>query len=224
MASKKEILKNITNYTPEEIADAVRSGIISMYELDKETEGAFTPLLRKRVKELLEQAPLHIVENDKENISEIERSVISGSTTTEHMPTTDELEIAPIAEEESSLIEEESLTTQGSIEKKPGMFRNPFSFSGRIRRTEYAISWIIIYVINFFMEDMVSALEESYPVSALLILVMLVLYIWFCLAQGAKRCHDRGNSGWYMFIPFYGLWMLFAKGETGTNKYGNSPK
>ena len=28
MASKKEILKNITNYTPEEIADAVRSGVV----------------------------------------------------------------------------------------------------------------------------------------------------------------------------------------------------
>lgn len=27
MASKKEILKNITNYTPEEIADAVRTAI-----------------------------------------------------------------------------------------------------------------------------------------------------------------------------------------------------
>ena len=72
MASKKEILKNITNYTPEEIADAVRSGVVSMYELGKNTEGAFTPLLRKRVKELLEQTPMPTVENDKENVSEIE--------------------------------------------------------------------------------------------------------------------------------------------------------
>ena len=33
MVSKKEILKNITNYSPEEIADAVRAGVVSMYEL-----------------------------------------------------------------------------------------------------------------------------------------------------------------------------------------------
>ena len=53
---------------------------------------------------------------------------------------------------------------------------------------------------------------------------MLVPYFWFIWAQGAKRCHDRGNSGWYQIIPFYGLWMLFAEGEIGTNEYGNSPK
>lgn len=53
---------------------------------------------------------------------------------------------------------------------------------------------------------------------------MLVPYFWFIWAQGAKRCHDRGNSGWFQIIPFYGLWMLFAEGETGTNEYGNSPK
>lgn len=53
---------------------------------------------------------------------------------------------------------------------------------------------------------------------------MLVPYCWFIWAQGAKRCHDRGNSGWYQIIPFYGFWMLFAEGETTANEYGNSPK
>ena len=47
MVSKKEILKNITNYSPEEIADAVRAGVVSMYELGKDTEGAFTPYLKR---------------------------------------------------------------------------------------------------------------------------------------------------------------------------------
>lgn len=48
--------------------------------------------------------------------------------------------------------------------------------------------------------------------------------IWFFLAQGAKRCHDRGNSGWYQLIPFYGFWMLFADGDAGVNNYGVNPK
>lgn len=226
MASKKEILKNITNYTPEEIADAVRSGVVSMYELGKDTEGAFTPLLRKRVKELLEQAPMPTVENDKENVSEIENSVISDSSTTEDISIPDELEIAPIAEELPSLINEDPQTPQDSIENKPSMFRNPFSFSGRIRRTEYGLSMIIGFVINLFMQVIVGVASGSDAASALLVLylIMLVPYSWFILAQGAKRCHDRGNSGWYQIIPFYGLWMLFAEGETGTNEYGNSPK
>lgn len=225
MASKKEILKNITNYTPEEIADAVRSGVISMYELGKDTEGAFTPLLRKRVKELLEQTPMPIVKSDKENVSEIEKSVISDSSTTEDMSIPDELEIAPIAEELPSLIKEGPQTTQASIESKPGMFRNPFSFSGRIRRTEYGLSMIICFVINSFMQGIVGVAAESDAAPALLLyLIMLIPYLWFIWAQGAKRCHDRGNSGWYQIIPFYGLWMLFAEGEVGTNEYGNNPK
>ena len=226
MASKKEILKDITNYTPEEIADAVRSGVVSMYELGKNTEGAFTPLLRKRVKELLEQTPMPTVENDKENVSEIENSVISDSSTTEDLSIPDELEITPITEELPSLIKEDPQTPQDNTENKPGMFRNPFSFSGRIRRTEYGLSMIICFVINLFMQGIVGVAAESDAASALLILylIMLVPYFWFIWAQGAKRCHDRGNSGWFQIIPFYGLWMLFAEGETDTNEYGNSPK
>lgn len=79
-----------------------------MYELGKNTEGAFTPLLRKRVKELLEQTPMPTVENDKENVSEIENSVISDSSTTEDLSIPDELEITPITEELPSLIKRRS--------------------------------------------------------------------------------------------------------------------
>ncbi len=226
MVSKKEILKNITNYSPEEIADAVRAGVVSMYELGKDTEGAFTPLLKKRVKELLEQAPMPIVKNDKEDVTKIEESVISDSSETEDMSIPDELEISPIAEEMASQIKEEPQATQTNIEVKPGMFRNPFSFSGRIRRTEYGLSMIICFVINLFMQGIVVFAAESDAASTLLILylIMLVPYCWFIWAQGAKRCHDRGNSGWYQIIPFYGFWMLFAEGETTANEYGNSPK
>jgi len=48
--------------------------------------------------------------------------------------------------------------------------------------------------------------------------------LWFIWTQGAKRCHDRGNSGWYMFISFYGFWMLFADSEYGANEYGENPR
>ena len=47
---------------------------------------------------------------------------------------------------------------------------------------------------------------------------------WFFWAQGAKRCHDRGNSGWYQIIPFYCLWMIFGNSDVGENEYGPRPK
>ena len=44
------------------------------------------------------------------------------------------------------------------------------------------------------------------------------------IAQGAKRCHDRGNSGWCQLIPLYGLFMVFGGSDHGENKYGPNPK
>jgi uncharacterized membrane protein YhaH (DUF805 family) len=55
MATKKELLANLRNYTPEEIADAIRVGEVTMYELGKYAGGQFTPLLKRKVKTLLAQ-------------------------------------------------------------------------------------------------------------------------------------------------------------------------
>lgn len=58
-------------------------------------------------------------------------------------------------------------------------------------------------------------------------IIALIAYIpllWFYIAQGAKRCHDRENSGWYQIIPFYQLWMIFGDGQIGSNQYGDNPK
>ncbi len=101
------------------------------------------------------------------------------------------------------------------------MFRNPFSFEGRIRRLEYGLSYIL-YIIFIIPIELAGDIEN--PFIMLGILVLLVIMICFLLAQGAKRCHDRGNSGWWQIIPFYGLWMLFADGEIGDNEYGENPK
>lgn len=106
------------------------------------------------------------------------------------------------------------------------MFKNAFSFSGRIRRTEYGVSMIIYLVIvtilQFLVVGMVAGTES--PGMAILFFVLMLPVIYFMLAQGAKRCHDRGNSGWFQLIPFYGFWMLFADSEPGKNEYGPNPK
>lgn len=109
-----------------------------------------------------------------------------------------------------------------AMSKKQRMFERPFSFKGRIRRLEYGLSYILVYLlflpINIVPEDEIS---EGLAVYTLLVMIPA---LWFIYAQGAKRCHDRGNSGWYQIIPFYGLWMLFGDGDKFENDYGPDPK
>ena len=109
--------------------------------------------------------------------------------------------------------------TKNQPRVKPSMFQSPFSFKGRIRRMEHGLSFIIwnIYII---IAVGISAASNNEVISYLL----MVPGYWFLLAQGTKRCHDLGNSGWYQIIPFYGLWMLFGDGEVGDNEYGSNPK
>ena len=100
------------------------------------------------------------------------------------------------------------------------MFKDPFSFNGRIRRTEFGIS----FIIYAFVSGLLSVLLEAGGDKLAFLGLAYIPLMWFIWAQGAKRCHDRGNNGWYQIIPFYGLWMLFADGEPGINEYGPNPK
>ena len=105
---------------------------------------------------------------------------------------------------------------------KPSMFRNPFSFNGRIRRLEYGLSFIIYYIWIIFSSLIAISIDADNFEGIYYLCIIPGLYFW--LAQGSKRCHDRGNSGWYQLIPLYGLWMLFGDGNIGENKYGSNPK
>lgn len=98
------------------------------------------------------------------------------------------------------------------------MFKNPFSFEGRIKRTEYGISFIIYVIIAVI----VNAIIQNG--NSVLFGLAYIPMLWFFCAQGAKRCHDMGTSGWYQIIPFYILWMLYPDSDSKENNYGDKPK
>jgi len=104
------------------------------------------------------------------------------------------------------------------------MFKKPFSFDGRIRRTEYCLSYIFFILFIVFIDLALEALSPNDENGSLLLILTVIPAYWFLFAQGAKRCHDRGNSGWFQLIPFYGLWMLFADSDVGVNEFGPNPK
>ena len=99
------------------------------------------------------------------------------------------------------------------------MFKNSFSFDGRIRRTEFGISSLIFATLLTAIAFIAEADSSNQPIR-----ILIIPLYWFFWAQGAKRCHDLGNNGWWQIIPFYGLWLLFQDGELGQNQYGDNPK
>lgn len=99
------------------------------------------------------------------------------------------------------------------------MFKAPFSFTGRIRRSEYGISFILSWLAFFIAIAIGAAFDSGFVLFALYVPIL-----WFYWAQGCKHCHDRGNSGVFQIIPFYYFWMIFADSEPGANQYGPNPK
>jgi len=85
---------------------------------------------------------------------------------------------------------------------------------------EYGLS-MLIYLVAYFI---LLALFSTGSAIAVIGFVMLIPMLWFLWAQGAKRCHDIGRSGWFQLIPFFGLVMLFSNGHSGRNEYGPNPK
>lgn len=135
---------------------------------------------------------------------------------------------AYIKETKTEISSSPAFVTNSKLAQKKGMFQNPFSFNGRIRRTEYGLSMIIyfvaIYSISFLSGFLIAASGADVSEKMWLIYVVLIPVFWFYIAQGAKRCHDRGNSGWFQIIPFYFLWMIFAEGDVNINEFGVNPK
>lgn len=99
-------------------------------------------------------------------------------------------------------------------------FRSFFSFSGRIGRKAYGLSLMACIFLSILI--LVSILHTKGNAAFLVLLYIPI--IGLALAQGAKRCHDLGNSGWFQWIPFYYLIMLLKEGTKEPNHYGVSPK
>ena len=235
MPTKKELLRNLSSYSPQEIADAIRAGVVSIYELGHEAGGAFTPLLRVKVKQLLAEQPqkeepeAQEPELPKEETKDV--VVFENPEIQQKVAQANEIQfVAPKNEDVTPLYVPPTLpqNENGMPVPRP-MFSAIFSFKGRIRRTEYGLSYIIYFVLIVFWQVVADALLSDYtyrgsiPVMLIMLCILFIL-LWAIFAQGAKRCHDRGNSGFFQLIPFYFLWMLFAPGENTANEYGPCPK
>ena len=95
------------------------------------------------------------------------------------------------------------------------MFKNTFSFDGKIGRREFGTS-LVIFVISAVILQAVAAILIGTKTSddGVILPVLCVTFIpllWFLLAQGAKRCKDIGCSAWFQLIPFFAIYLLIAE-------------
>ena len=105
-----------------------------------------------------------------------------------------------------------------------GIFRRPFSFSGRIRRREYVATYVIYLFWYLLLVPGDDAASSDFTPSDALFLLTFVPVLWFYIAQSCKRCHDLGHSGWWQLIPYYFVVLLFSDSDRGDNEYGDCPK
>ena len=246
MASKTEILNNLREYTSDQIVEAINAGTVTLYELSK--SGNLTPLMRRRIEEKLAAKPTEVSQpapnvtptkpevaptlNEEAPVidtdSDYEEEVVIPEAPDIDIPSDITIPQAPIVTATAAPTFEpakkETTSTSSSTEiSNKGMFKRPFSFHGRIRRLEYGFSFII-YFIWYVIIGVAGQSNNMSEGAAIFILVTYIPMIWFLWAQNCKRCHDRGNSGWYQLIPFYFLVLLFGDGEEGSNDYGDNPK
>lgn len=111
----------------------------------------------------------------------------------------------------------ESKTGDVEAWRKRDSFR-PFSFKGRIGRVQLILSYVVGFVV-WFASFFLYYLEYNSNIF-LLFLACTVVFFWFLYAQCAKRCHDLGKSGAWMFVPFWNVLLFFAEGEEQDNQYG----
>lgn len=215
MISKEELMEHLSNYTAEEIAEAIRQGEVTFYELSKGSKGEFTPLLKYQVRQLLEQPSADAGAEQETGRYETRDYVDSESMCT-----------SPSSVRTSEPQGEDTLGEESTVpSESTKMFSRPFSFEGRIRRTELWLTCAIIGVCNgIFRLLQYNLSEDSAVIISVLFVIVYLILTYLNIAQACKRCHDLGKSGWFQLIPFYGLVLLFVPGEKGPNRYGPSPK
>ena len=107
-------------------------------------------------------------------------------------------------------------------------------FKGRLNRLRYFIysasSGFIPYLLAgviYLLFKAVVGEEIAAPIAGLSLIVFFIITLVFTISLLIRRLHDLDKSGWMGLlgiIPFiniiFFLYVLFARGDTGANRYG----
>jgi uncharacterized membrane protein YhaH (DUF805 family) len=107
------------------------------------------------------------------------------------------------------------------------VLQNYAGFTGRARRTEY---WMF-FLVNFIISIVLAIIGRLLKIDNILGLIYGVAVLIPGLAVAVRRLHDTGRSGWWLLIgliPLIGSIVLLVfvctEGDRGDNAYGPNPK
>jgi uncharacterized membrane protein YhaH (DUF805 family) len=99
---------------------------------------------------------------------------------------------------------------------------------GRLNRLKYLVMFIAAAVGSSLGTSIIENTRSDGAAAAALLLIMVCLAV--SVGTTIRRFHDLGKSGYYYFLTwiplvnlYWGLVLLFKKGEAETNMYGPDP-
>jgi uncharacterized membrane protein YhaH (DUF805 family) len=113
------------------------------------------------------------------------------------------------------------------VEPKQGkLFAHPFSFHGRINKKEYTFAILLFYAYLILVALILMPFHDYLGEDAGTVLLALLSLpsFYFLFAEGSKRCHDFGVSGWLQLItiavPIFIFILIFIPRKKYDNEYG----
>jgi uncharacterized membrane protein YhaH (DUF805 family) len=109
-----------------------------------------------------------------------------------------------------------------------------FSFEGRIPRSTWWLSSIVLSLVNMAVVMTMGPLADENSLGAVMLIPLLAWFAFLVIASLAlqvKRWHDRDKSGWWILIGFVpiigGIWAFIEcgclRGTDGPNQFGPDP-
>ena len=103
-----------------------------------------------------------------------------------------------------------------------------WTYKGRLNRRPYVFRSLAVSILLFLLGK-AFLIHLTLPL-ALLMLAVTIGAIIFAIFQWIQRLHDLDKSGWYLLfilVPVvslvFGLYLIFAKGTEGPNRFGEDP-
>lgn len=105
-----------------------------------------------------------------------------------------------------------------------GVIKNYTTFSGRASRREYWLFTLVNFIIAIALAvvDMRLKINDGKD-SGILGDLYSVLVLLPSIGVSIRRAHDTSQSGWWILVPFYSLYLMLKPGDKGENKYGPDP-